>query len=343
MLKKMLEQRKLPPLLSKEEMLDVMMREVYGYMPPKPDRITWEVKERIVRDFGAGKARLNQVTAVCEIGKKTFSFPFYTCIPSGAGPYPFFVHINFRDCVPDLFMPTEELIDNGYAVLSFSYEDVSKDNADLTDGLAGVLYEDGKRNASDAGKIAMWAWAAQRVMDYAQTRGDVLDLRRSIVCGHSRLGKTALLAAATDERFQMVYSNNSGCSGAAITRAKYGESVDVICRVFPYWFCENYAKYKNAEDTMPFDQHYLVASIAPRKVLIGSASEDFWADPISELLTCVAAGPAFGGFICEDKLPEIGDKYFDSDIGYHMRKGRHYFSREDWNRLIEFANKKFAE
>lgn len=343
MLEKMLGQRAIPSLLLKEEMLDIILREEYGYMPPKPDSIKWQVRERIIRDFCAGKARVNQVTAICKMGKKEFAFPFYTCIPSGEGTYPFFIHINLSDSIQDRYMPTEELVDNGYAVLTFGYEDVSKDNNDLTDGLAGILYPDGKRGPSDAGKIAMWAWAAQRVMDYAETRSDVLDLKRSIVCGHSRLGKTALLAGATDERFQMVYSNNSGCSGAAITRAKYGERVDVICRVFPYWFCENYAKYKNAEETMPFDQHYLVASIAPRKVLVGSASEDFWADPISELLGCVAAGPAFGGFICEDKLPEIGDKYFESDIGYHMRKGRHYFSREDWQRLIEFANKKFAD
>ena len=87
-----------------------------------------------------------------------------------------------------------------------------------------ILYKDGKRKPNDAGKIAMWAWAAQRVMDYAQTLVDVLDLKNGVVCGHSRLGKTALLAAATDERFAFVYSNNSGCSGAAVTRKKQGET-----------------------------------------------------------------------------------------------------------------------
>ena len=85
----------------------------------------------------------------------------------------------------------------------------------------------------------MWAWAAQRVMDYAITL-DCLNKNRGTVCGHSRLGKTALLAAATDERFFCAYSNDSGCGGAAISRKKDGEKINDICKAFPYWFCDNY-------------------------------------------------------------------------------------------------------
>ncbi|MBQ2859273.1 MAG: hypothetical protein IJE82_02830, partial [Alphaproteobacteria bacterium] len=133
--------------------------------------------------------------------------------------HPFFVHVNFRDLNPDRYMPTEELIDNGFAVLSIYYNDVATDDGDFTKGLAGVLYPDGKRKTdTDCGKIAMWAWAAQRALDYAETIPQKLDMKRSVVCGHSRLGKTALLAGATDERFAFSYSNDSGCSGAAIAR-----------------------------------------------------------------------------------------------------------------------------
>lgn len=247
---------------------------------------------------------------------------------------------NFYDSVPDRFFPAEELVDNGFASLSFCYEDVTGDNGDFTDGLAGALFENGQRKPNDPGKIAMWAWAAHRVMDYAQTLCDVLDLDRAVVCGHSRLGKTALLTAATDERFKFAYSNDSGCSGAALSRGRNenGETVDAICNKFGYWFCENYQKYRNCVNTIPFDQHYLVASIAPRKVCIGSAAEDLWADPKSEMLTCLASAPAFpSGFICQDRFPGINDIYFEGDIGYHMRKGLHYFSREDWQRLIRFV------
>lgn len=339
MIKEMVRARNLPPLCSREEMLSVLQEQEYGFLPPPPTTLSFQVQENIIPNFCAGNADCHRVTAVCGIGDKEFSFPFYAVLPTDGQKHPFFIHINFRDAVPDRYMPTEELVDNGFAVLSFCYQDVTADNRDLTDGLAGVLYPGGKRGPSDPGKLAMWAWAAQRVMDYAQTRGDVLDLDRATVCGHSRLGKTALLTAATDTRFALAYSNDSGCSGAAITREKQGETVRAILDVFPYWFCENYKAYADREQEMPFDQHYLLASIAPRRAMVGSATEDLWADPASEFLCCVAAGDAFGGFPHGDRLPETGEAVFGEKLGYHLRKGKHYFSRADWLRLMEFAQK----
>ncbi len=342
MLKEMLKEKKLPELLSREEMLDILQKEEYGYLPPKPDSVEFQVKP-VLPNFCAGKAVLNKVEITSKMGDKTFTFPAYATIPTKPGKYPFYIHINFRSEVPDRYMPTEELVDNGFAVLSFCYQDVTSDDGDMTNGLAGVLFPDGKREATDPGKIAMWAWAAHRVMDYAQTL-ECLDLSKSIVCGHSRLGKTALVTGATDERFAMAHSNDSGCSGAAITRGKVGESVADICKVFPYWFCENYYKYANNEDAMPFDQHYLIASIAPRKAYVASAVEDTWADPSHEMLTCVAASDAYEkmglkGFICEDRLPKIGDSFHEGNIGYHLRSGTHYFGREDWLIDMEYVKK----
>ncbi len=336
----LLAERKLPPLLSREKMLDIMLNNVYGQLPPAPSDIRFEVSKNCIRNFCAGKATCDKVTAICTMGEKSFSFPFYVTIPTDNNKHPFFVHINFRNCIPDLFQPTEELVDNGFAILSFNYKDVTSDDSDFTNGLAGILYPEGlRKNRTAPGKIAMWAWAAQRVMDYAETLAEFLALDCGIVCGHSRLGKTALLAAATDKRFAFAYSNDSGCSGAAITRNKQGETVKNICDMFPYWFCENYKKYIDNEANMPFDQHFLVASIAPQKVLIGSASEDIWADPISEQLCCFAASTAFEeGFDCPDRSAEIGEEFLSGDIGYHLRKGLHYFSREDWNKLIKFVN-----
>ena len=335
-----LRKRNLPELQKRDDMLRILQEEEYGYIPPKPDYMTWDIKEDVVKRFCANKASYSQVTLHCEINGEIFSFPFACVIPKAEGKHPFFIHINFRPDVPDRYMPTEELVDNGFAVLSFCYQDVTKDNDDMTDGLAGILYPEGKRKPTDAGKIAMWAWAAQRVMDYAQTVEN-LDLNCAIVCGHSRLGKTALLAAATDERFLCGYSNDSGCSGAAITRGKVGETVEDICKRFPYWFCENYLKYIGKESEMPFDQHFLIASIAPRLVCVGSAVEDRWADPNSEMLACIAASPAYkqygmDGFEYEKHELKVGDVYHDGHIGYHMRGGTHYFSREDWLQLIHF-------
>lgn len=344
MLKETIGLRRLPPLLEKSEMLDILLREEYGYMPPKPEKVEVTGIESSVRHFCAGKATLQKVYLKASFGDKSFSFPIYASVPTKEGKHPFFVMINFRDSVPDLYLPVEEIIDEGFAVLSFCYKDVTSDDGDFTDGLAGVLYENGERSNTDPGKIAMWAWAASRVMDYAETL-DSLDLIRACVCGHSRLGKTAMLAAATDERFTFAHSNDSGCSGAAITRGKAGERVASICSHFPFWFCKNYYAYAEREDEMPFDQHFLAACIAPRYFYVASAIEDTWADPDSEMLTCVAVSEAYekegrAGFICEDRLPKAGDVYHEGCVGYHLRGGSHYFGREDWQKLMAFINKK---
>lgn len=338
----LLKARNIPALRSREEMLALLLEEEYGYMPPAPEALTWTVQKEIVYKFGGDKASYDRIMLQYTLNGKTGAFPVDCVIPKKPGKHPFFIHINFQPGLPHRYNPTEELIDEGFAVLSFCYEDVTKDNADWTDGLAGVLYPEGKRNhPTDPGKIAMWAWAAQRVMDYAQTL-TCLDLESAIVCGHSRLGKTALLAAATDERFAFAHSNDSGCSGAALARGTARESVARICELFPYWFCENYLKYPENEAKMPFDQHYLLGVIAPRCVSVGSAEGDVFADPLSELLACVGASKAYedqgvDGFLYEDCALEGNVVFQKGNVGYYMRPGTHYFSRDDWHHLIAFV------
>ncbi len=172
---------------------------------------------------------------------------------------------------------------------------------------------------------------------------DAIDKRRIAVAGHSRLGKTALWCAAQDERFAAVFSNDSGCSGAAITRGKVGEQIQNITEVFPYWFCSNYAKYANHEDEMPFDQHQLLACIAPRLLYVASAAEDEWADPYSEYLACVAASTAYQllgqkGLVLSGQAYAPGLCLQGGSIGYHLRAGTHFLSRDDWQMFISFLD-----
>ncbi len=357
MLNELLDERALPDIpevvggggaweTAREKIVELLLLEQYGYMPPSPVELSHEVTEHDER-FCAGKAALKKVLLTARFSEGSFSFPISAVIPKGEGKHPFFVHINFRDSVPDKYMPTEEICDAGFALLSFSYKDVASDDGDFTSLLAGALFDGGKRRPSDAGKIAMWAWAASRVMDYAQTL-DCLDFKRSAVVGHSRLGKTALLAGALDKRFAAAISNNSGCAGAALYRGKSGERMSDIYGRFPYWFCENYEKYAKAVSLPRFDQHFLLSALAPRRVYVASAAEDFWADSVSEYLSCVAASRAYErlglpGFAHPDRLPAVGDVFHEGQIGYHLRAGLHYLSREDWRRFIEFMKKQFPK
>jgi len=348
-LKELLEERRLPPLKSREEMLEILQKEEYGYLPPKPDSISFkETLDYLGSSLCAGKAVSKKIDITVSLYGEEFTFPVYMTVPAKAGRFPFFVCVNFQkdSTVFDRMIPTDDIIENDFAVLTFGYQDITKDNNNFTDGLAGVLYKDKERGASDPSKIAMWAWAAHRVLDYAETQ-DKLDMNCAIVCGHSRLGKTALLAAATDERFKYAHSNNSGASGAALSRGKIGESQPVMSKV-SRWFCYDYVKYADDIYKTPFDQHYLLASIAPRYVYVASAYEDTWADPDSEFLGCVAASEEFEkhgkkGIVCDDRLPEIGDEWHDGSIGYHLREGVHYFAKEDWQKLIKFIKKHESE
>lgn len=323
----------------RNEITELLLKEEYGYLPPKPDNVSFE-PEKEDDTFCAGKAMLRKIRVKGEIHKRNFEFVFYTIIPTKQGKYPFFVHINFTDSIPDKYLPIEEIIDNGFAVLMVCYKDVTDDNDDFTDGVAAAVFNGKERTGSDCGKIAIWSWATSIVMDYAHTL-NCLDMESAAVVGHSRLGKTALLTGMMDKRFKFVISNDSGCSGAAISRGKTGERIADICSTFQYWFCPNYKKYVDNEENLPFDQHFLLASIAPRKVYISSAVEDTWADPYSEYLSCCAATKVYEklgrkGFIHPDALPVCGDVFVDGDIGYHLRRGKHYLSREDWQYFISF-------
>lgn len=326
-----------PSGMEKGEILELLLREEYGYLPPAPDSVEVDVtEEKQYRSFCAGKAFLKTLIFHCKGSFGEFSFPAkYVCPRNAEKPVPSFIHINFRPDVPDRYQPTEEIVDNGYAVLSFCYEDVTSDDGDFTNGLAGVVYPDGKRAPDACGKIGLWTWAALRLFDFAVKQPE-LDPARISVAGHSRLGKTALLTGALEERIWCAFSNDSGCSGAALSREKEGETIAKICETFPYWFCENYKKYADREALLPFDQHYLLAANAPHMVYVASAVEDLWADPDKEFLSCVAADAYYRahggvGFVCGDGMPKVGDCFHGGMIGYHLRAGLHYFSREDWN------------
>ena len=324
--------------LEKSEIVDLLLREEYGYLPEAPNSVHAELVTRD-KGFCAGKADLEVYNLVCECSFGRFSFPIRVVIPKKNRPVPAFVHINFRPDVPDKYQPTEEIIDAGYAVLSFCYKEVTSDDGDFTNGLAGLVYKDGKRAPDSCGKLGLWAWAAMRVLDYALIL-DSIDPSRISVTGHSRLGKTALLAGMLDERFYCAFSNDSGCSGASIARNNDGETVKKIVDRFPYWFCENYYKYSDNEDAMPFDQHFLVAANHPHRVYVASAEDDAWACPKNEFLACKLASDFYkkhGGVgFPEDAMPECGNPITGGDIGYHIRKGSHYQSREDWNYYIKF-------
>ena len=321
----------------RREMVARYARECFGVTPPAPASVRGEViAER--QDDWAGKATHREVRLRFAMEKGEFSFPVHLVLPHGGQPCPCVVYISFTPYATAGYQPIEEIVDQGWAMAVFNYEDVTSDDGDMGSGIAAMV----SRTGSDSwGKIGMWAYAASRVLDYLQSVPEV-DEGRVAVLGHSRLGKTALWAGAQDTRFAGVVSNDSGCTGAAVSRGKVGESVDDICRVFPYWFCENYQKYRKNEDALPFEQYHLLACAAPRPLYVASASEDLWADPASEFLSCCMLEPVYGLFglpalgVSDPQLPAPGGRLAGGQVGYHLRPGTHYLSRYDWARALQF-------
>jgi hypothetical protein len=320
---------------------DMLLNEEFGVFFPKPDKVeyrditVWGDEEV----FMGGNHDKFQISVEIEYEGRRGSFPFNLAIPHAGRPCPAFVSINFEPGTPYRYMPTEEILDNGFAIASFCYKDVTNDDGDFSDKIAGVLYGGREREANQAGKISIWSWAASLVMDYLQTL-DTIDQKNIAVIGHSRLGKTALLTGAFDERFAFTISNDSGCSGAAVSRGKKGERIEAILTRFPFWFCKNYQKYAGHEELLPFDQNWLLSLIAPRKLMVASASGDAWADPNSEYLGAYAAGEIFKlygrGFAGPNRFPEPGDQFYFGDVTYHQRPGLHFLSRYDWNLYMHY-------
>ena len=348
-----LQERAIPPLYSgkgsqdgieaghsqREHWVGALAAGEYGRMPPKPVGVEVREIKRVNNAFGS-KAIHIWYQLSCATPGGRFSFPFQLVMPEGTVPVPVFVQPSFFGELPNPSCPVSDLMDRGFGIASFQYGDVVPDRADaLDEGLAG-RFGAASRGADGTGAIGYWAWAAQRIVDFLLVHPRV-DPAWLAVIGHSRLGKTALWAGATDDRFSLTVSIQSGCSGAAITRGKAGERVANISRSFPHWFCPDYAQYADREADMPFEQHQLLASLAPRLLYVSSAQEDTWADPASEFLGCVAASLAWDvhgvpGFITPDSLPECGKALQEGRVGYHLREGGHALEPTDWRHVMDF-------
>ena len=339
------------------EILGMIETEMYGKAPGRIEGTTWEVVDEDRQALG-GKAIRKQIKIDFHRGGQYIMVLMY--LPNNAeGKVPVFLGLNFEgnatvNADPAILYPdpeharqygiytqkergslasrwpVEEIISRGYGVATFHTSDVDPDFDDgFRNGVSPFIYREGQDypDPDQWGTISAWAWGMSRVMDYLETDPDV-DASRVSTIGHSRLGKTALLAGARDERFAMVVSNCSGCCGAALSRRNYGETVESIIHLFPHWFCSNFYKYSDRLDDLPFDQHEFLALIAPRPLYVGSAEDDAWADPTGERISLQEAQKVYD-FLGLDR----------SLTGHHIHEGVHDITSEDWNHYMDFADR----
>jgi hypothetical protein len=240
--------------------------------------------------------------------------------------------------------PVERILARGYALVTLYSGDINPDRPDGFDSGLHRLFSAADFDCpSDQrwGTVAAWAWGLSRVLDYLENE-PWIDARRVIAIGHSRKGKAALWAGATDPRFAAVVANGSGCAGAALHRRRFGERMVDLNTHYPHWLTGRAKAYNEREDELPVDQHQLVALIAPRPVHVSSAEEDLWADPRGEFLSLVHADPVYR-LLGLDGLPShhmpAPGNAVPGRLSYHIRPGPHDILEQDWARFLDFADR----
>jgi dienelactone hydrolase len=334
----------------RQEILELFRTNVYGRVPNTPYTKNYKIVNLDPNAMN-GDATLKQVDITIASGGKSLVINLTLFVPNKVRkPAPAFLLINNRGPVntdptrkeKSEFWPAEELIARGYAIAAFYNADVDPDKFDnFQNGIHGIL--DRGQRADDAwGTIAAWAWGASRCLDYFETDKDI-DAHRVAVVGHSRGGKTALWAGAEDQRFAMVVSNESGCGGAALARRRLGETVAMINKSFPHWFCMNYRKYNDNENALPVDQHMLIALIAPRAVYVACADQDLWGDPRGSYLALYNALPVYkllrtGSDLPLD-MPPLNHQVMSGKVTFHIRDGVHNMLIKDWKFFMDLADR----
>lgn len=363
--------------IRRPELLDLFSRQMFGITPMAKINVKYEVLS-VDSEALNGKATRKQVKIIFSNGTICREMLMLMYLPNRVkGKIPLFFAYNYMGnhtihpddgIIPSSFKngeddeaaglyspafqrghrsgrwPVDMIISAGYGMATVCYHDLFPDRSDKHTLSILPLFgycssEDMKEDTWQA--IGSWAWGMSRAMDYFE-KDSRIDEHRVILMGHSRQGKAALWAGAQDKRFAIVISNNSGCGGAALSKRAIGETVGRITDAFPHWFGKRFAYYAANEKALPFDQHELIALIAPRPVYIASAEEDKWADPKGEFLSGVNAGCVYElyGFegLATDQIPSVHRPIMNR-IGYHIRSGIHDVTDYDWECFIAFARK----
>jgi len=338
------------------EILRLYETEVFGRVPAAAPKVTWHVTgtDRDARD---GTVTIEHVVGTIGDAADAPRIPLTVFIPAKAkGPVPIILLVNFGGGgapAPSATLPAGEppvaadIIARGWGYATIAYQDIQPDRASsLNEGVITLARPAGQSAAPDDwGAIGAWAWGVSRAIDYLATDASV-DAKRIAVEGHSRLGKTALWASATDPRIAAIFSSCSGEMGAALSRRDWGETVDDMAQNFPWWFAGAFQKWPGRWNEMPVDAHMLIALSAPRPVFITGGTGDQWADPVGEYLAAIAAGPVYRLLGAKDlgvadARPPLDRPVTGGDIGWHYHTGGHAATPEDWKAFLAFLDKYF--
>jgi len=237
--------------------------------------------------------------------------------------------------------PMEDYLERGYAYANFFAPEIIPDDAASAAKMlpAFPAGADGRR---PDGAVAAWAAGYFAALDLLETDPRI-DPDRTAVFGHSRHGKSALVAGGWDTRIELIISHQSGTGGASLSRQKAGETVDQIINGtrflfnkvagYPHWFTPKFADYAGNEDALPIDQH---------GVLLGNGRRDVWSDPNGAYRGAQGASPVWEAYgdvgLNQDGMQDYNPQ---AGISYHLRPGGHGITRSDVDAFLAFLDASF--
>jgi dienelactone hydrolase len=310
----------------------------YGNLPPAPGNTVGV--ERVSSNYRELPNVQHRVFTISCGPDHKVAFTLDLLIPKTKGPHPVILcgDLGWGKTPDDI---AAEVIKRGYILVEFDRTELAPDNFGYRKTGLFVAYPE-----ADCGALAAWAWGFHRCVDFLLTLNDV-DKEKIAVTGHSRGGKAAILAGATDTRVALTAPNCSGCGGAGCYHFQAPKSEDIVAitKNFPFWFAPSFEKNfvettadKDAKgqpirvshiDRLPIDQHELKALCAPRAFLETEALGDLWANPEGSRQTWLAAREVY-------KFLGVPEK-----IGIFYRQGQHQHNADDWNVLLDFADQIF--
>jgi len=350
------------------QIVELFDREVLGRVPQAAPKVDWQVTAEsretaagipVVFKHLAGKLDNSAFPSI------SVSMDLVVVTPAEAkGPVPVILELafdsesmaGFSRSIPGMAPQgpgnegpswQEQVLKRGWGYAIFLPTSLQADaGAGMRKGVIGLVNKGQPRKPDDWGAIRAWAWGASRIVDYLET-DKAVDSHRIGIAGHSRFGKTALVAMAYDPRFRVAYISSAGAGGDKLYRHVMGEQLENLTAApnFYYWMAGNFLRYGGPLSTgdLPVDAHELIALCAPRPVFIGVGSGtagDEWADPAGEFKGAVAAGPAYRLLGAKDlgtaTMPPIETGLLQGELAFRQHRFGHT-PGPNWPTFLDFA------
>ncbi len=348
--------------------------ELYG---PWPDGLPVSASApRMIDDnYLDGRGTLEEITLTIGAGDGARSFPVVIAIPNQAGdrPVPLLISQTFSDncsvfpndpvtefggAVCDgtnmtgatgfiatnifgtyiAYAPIDRYFDAGLAYASFPGWSFVPDSNDA----AQLVMADLSPGPAPTSTLMAWAYGFHAAAGVFGEDARI-DAGAIAAIGHSRYGKSALIASGWSDRIAAAVAHQSGFGGGSSSRSTTGETLKRMAKSYPHWVRPGLGEELENGLDLTLDQHFLLALSAPKPIFLGNGRRDVWSDPNSSFVLAQAADPVYES-VGSDGLPSgSGMRDFDpgADISYWLRVGGHSVVSEDIDAFTRFMNAHF--